>query len=235
MTAVLDVQRQGWLHRETPLGVPAFTPLRVRTSSENCYFQIDGFIVRMVYLGGLSGDDPSAAAWTLRATPRAEFSGIEFWKGWQTKPFQNMRIYNVSPAIAAGSDMDSHRDALASIERITGFSRRELTTWLQTSHTTLNGIANSQRVPRSVLASRIANFSRLVSRLHVLYGEDQEAIQKALKTSPAGSKSAMDYVLEDDYQRAATAAQHALRAPRKLKPVRGQTFYNDPMVAVADI
>jgi hypothetical protein len=235
MTAVLDVQRHGWLHRETPLGVPAFTPLRVRPSSENCYFQIDGFIVRMVYLGGLSGDDPSAAAWTLRATTHAGFSGIEFWKGWQTKPFQNMITYNVSPAIVRGSDLESHRDALASIERITGFSRRELTTWLQTSHTTLNGIANSDRIPRSMLASRIVDFSRLAARLQAIFGDDQDTIRRALTTDPEEGESALSLVLQGDYQRAATAAQYAIRPRRKLKPIRGDSYMDSPMVAVENI
>lgn len=233
MTVVAERPATKWLHRETPLGVPAFTPLRVRHLSENCYFQIDGIIVRMVFLGGLSGnDDPSAVAWTLRATPQVDLSGIEFCTGWRTHAAKATLAPTVNEADE--NDFASHRQALAEIENITGYSRRNLEKWLRTSHTTLNGIATTERVPRNALASRIADFYRLARRLEALYGDDREAIDRALKT-PVDGKSAFDHVLEDDYQLAATAAQRALRPPRRLKPIRGQKFHDAKMVAVEDL
>ena len=234
MTVLADRPHQMWLHRETPLGVPAFTPLRVRPLSENCYFEIDGMIVRMVFLGGLSGyDDPSASAWTLRATPQADLSGIEFWNGWNAQNSKPLLVLNA--AAAANSAIESHKDSIAMIERVTGYSRRKLTTWLRTSHTTLNGIVNSPRNPRSHLAARIVNFCRIITRLEALYGDDQEIIRKALEYAPEGGTSALQLVLEDDYQQAATAAQRAIRPTRHIKPVRGQKFYDSQMVAVEDI
>jgi len=235
MTAVLDVSRLNWLHQETPLGVPAFTPLRIRTSSENCYFQMDGYIVRMVYLGGLSGSDPSATSWSLRTTPQADFNGIKFWNGWRTQPTKSMIVLLQKPPVQSENELHEYREALANIERMSGFSRRDLTEWLQTSHTTLNGIATSARVPRSGLASRIANFSRLVARLQAIFGDDKNTIRRALTAEPKEGPSALSLVLEGDYQRAATAAQYAIRPRRQLKPVPGESYMDSPMIAVETI
>lgn len=233
MTVVAERPVRQWLHRETPLGVPAFTPLRVRHLSENCYFQIDGIIVRMVFLGGLSGnDDPTAAAWTLRATPQVDLSGIEFCTGWRTGTTKT--VLAPTGRETDETDLASHRQALAEIESVTGYSRRTLEKWLRASHTTLNGIATSERVPRSALAGRIADFHRLTRRLQSLYGDDRETINRAL-TTPVDGKSAFDHALENDYQQAATAAQRALRPPRRLKPIRGQKFDDADMMAVEDL
>lgn len=231
MTVVAERPLQTWLHRETPLGVPAFTPIRVRHLSENCYFEIDGIIVRMVFLGGLSGyDEPSASAWTLRATPTAELSGIEFSTGWQAQTVKNMLESEPSE-----SEFASHRAALATIEQVTGFSRRELKRWLKTSHTTLNGIANSDRNPRNALAVRIVNFSRLTVRLQAIFGDDRETIRRALTTETQEEQSALSLVLQGDYQLAATAAQYAIYPRRKLKPIRGESYMDSPMVAIENI
>jgi hypothetical protein len=146
-----------------------------------------------------------------------------------------MRSSTSDPATEADSELTSYQEALAAIERVTGFSRRELTGWLQTSHTTLNGIANASRTPRVTLAKRIANFSRLVMRLEMIFGNDKGTIQRALTTQPENGRSALSYVLDDEYQQAATAAQHAIRPPRQLKKLSGQTFFDEPMVAVEDI
>jgi hypothetical protein len=233
MTVVADRPMTPWLQRETPLGVPAFTPIRVDHLSENCYFQLDGLIVRMVFLGGLSGnDDPSAVAWTLRATPQIALRGVELCTGWRNG--SRKTILTPTTQKTDESDFASHRQALIEIESITGYSRRELEKWLGASHTTLNGIATSARVPRSALAGRITNFHRLARRLQSLYGEDRESIHRALTTAADG-KSAFDYVLENDYQQAATAAQRALRPSRRLKPIRGQKFHDAEMVAVESL
>jgi hypothetical protein len=233
MTAFLE--RRGWLHQETPIGVPAFTPLRVGISSENCYFQIDGYICRMFYIGGLSGDDPTAATWSLRATPRSEFSGFEYLTGWRKEPMRKVLTYEIDELTDSHLGVASHNRSLTEIEDMTGFSRRELTEWLQTSHTTLNRIANSGKAPRAILAERIANFSRLVGRLHAIYGADKNIIQRALTAVPADGPSALSLVLKGEYSKAATAAQYAISPRRRFKPVSGQMFLDSPMVAVEDI
>lgn len=222
-----------WLQPETPIGVPAFTPFRVRTTTENCRFQLDAWILRMVYIGGLSqGDDPTAHAWSFQATQSEGWSGIEFPTPWSRAAEVQIRLVGPGPGTPAAF---THRDELSVIERTTGFSRRQLTDWLHTSHTTLNGIANEARKPRTTLARRISDFYRLVRRLAELYDNDAAKIQYALVTPGADGRSAVDYVMADDYTSAASTAQFVFRTPRQFKPPKGRPDPEAATVAVEDI
>ncbi len=220
-----------WLLPETPIGVPAFTPFRVRPTSENCVFQMDAWIVRMVYFGGLGqGDDPTARTWTLFATLDRNWSGVEFPVAWRhLAPTRN------SIAIFVGPSALSHREELKAIEEITQLSRRELTDWLHTSHTTLNEIAKDARRPRTSLANRITDFYRLVRRLHALHGGDTRVIQRVLLEPASGGRSAMEYALQGDSAAAASAAQNVFQTPRRLRSPQGRPNPDAVMVAVEDL
>lgn len=109
---------------------------------------------------------------------------------------------------------------LYEIERISGLSSQELTEWFDPSPSNIN---------------RIKNLLRLVLRLQAIHGNDQPTIRRAILNKPKNSLSAMDLILEDDYQRAATAAQYAIRPKSEIRPSHGDLFMDSPMVAVEDI
>jgi len=132
-------------------------------------------------------------------------------------------------------DIEKFSDILSNIEKITGFSRKILTSWLQTSHTPMDEIANPSRIPRTSLEDKIKNLSRLVLRLQSIYGTNQDMIKQSLITKPQDSQSALTLVLEGNYQKAATAAQYAIHPRRHLKTVRGKSYMNSRMIAVEDI
>jgi hypothetical protein len=118
--------------------------------TEKCLFAIDAQIVRMVYIGGLSTNDPTVLVWTLYGPTPSERHGVEVRHAWLTSR-ERFSIALVSKADRAHDLGDvelaskSYREELALIENISGLSRRQVTDWLQTSHTTLNGIARSER------------------------------------------------------------------------------------------
>ncbi len=240
MSATYEWPQNNWLQRETPLGIPIFTPFHVRPWTENCMFAIDAQIVRMVYIGGLSTNDPTVLVWTLYGPAPAELRGVEVRHAWLTsrERFPTALVSETDRPYGPSdveSTSQSYREELALIEDLSGLSRRQLTDWLQTSHTTLNSIARSERTPRASLAVRLAALSRLMRRLASLYGSDSRNMRQALTTQSLDRRSALDYVLSGDYENAATAAQFALRPPKKLLQIKGQRFADSPMVAVEEI
>ena len=65
-------------------------------------------------------------------------------------------------------DIEKFSDILSNIEKITGFSRKILTSWLQTSHTPMDEIANPSRIPRTSLEDKIKlSGARIISNLEV--------------------------------------------------------------------
>jgi hypothetical protein len=240
VTVTYKWPQDNWLQRETPLDIPIFTPFHVRPWTENCLFAIDAQIVRMVYIGGLSTNDPTALVWTLYGPAPSERRGVEVRHAWLTSR-ERFPIALIGAADRARLPGDaeqasqSYREELELIENISGLSRRQLTDWLQTSHTTLNSIARSERTPRASLAARIAALSQLMRRLASLYGSDPKTMRQALTTRSFDDRSALDYVLSGDYDNAATAAQFALKPPKKLMKIKGQRFPDSPTVAVEDL
>jgi hypothetical protein len=219
MSVTYEWPQDNWLQRETPLGIPIFTPFHVRPWTENCLFAIDAQIVRMVYIGGLSTNDPTVLVWTLYGPAPSERRGIEVRHAWLTSrerfsvPLVSDRLVDLNDV---GLVSQPYREELALIENVSGLSRRQLTEWLQTSHTTLNRIARSERTPRVSLAVRIAALSRLMRRLAALYGSDSRTMRQALTTRSFDQRSALDFVLSGDYENAETAAQCALKPPKGL-------------------
>jgi transcriptional regulator with XRE-family HTH domain len=218
MTATYQGAHTNWLQRETPLGIPIFTPFQVRPWTENCLFAIDAQIVRMVYIGGLSDNDPTVWAWTLYAPAPPERRGVTPRNAWLTSQERFAIALLSHDDLARGVRNEprrSHQEELTLIESVSGLSRRQLAELLRTSHTTLNSIARSERTPRASLALRIARISRLILRIVSLYRLDSGAIRTALTSQSFDGKSALDYVIAGDYENAATAAQFALKSARE--------------------
>ncbi len=219
--------QNNWLQRETPLGIPIFTPFHVRPWSENCVFAIDAQIVRMVYIGGLSTNDPTILAWTLYAPAPPELRGIELRNPWLTS---RERFPSTNAPVDQAHGFDnvkagrSYRDKLALIENVSGLSRRELSDWLQTSHTTLNGIARNDRTPRASLAVRIVALSKLMRTLASLHSLDGRTIRDALITCTLDGKSTLYYVRAGDYENAETAAQFAVSLAKKASETGERGF-----------
>jgi DNA-binding XRE family transcriptional regulator len=219
VTRAFEWPQNNWLQRETPLGIPIFTPFRVRPWTENCLFAIDAQIVRMVYIGGLATNDPTLMVWTLYAPAPPERRGVELRHPWLTSRERFSatlldRADRLKSAIASRTDGQSYSYRLRLIENVTGLSRRQLSEWLETSHTTLNEIARNERNPRTSLAIRIAALSRLMRSIAFSHNLDSSAIRKALTTRSLDKKSGLDYIIGGDYENAETAVQLALKNGR---------------------
>jgi DNA-binding XRE family transcriptional regulator len=217
--------QNNWLQRETPLGIPIFTPFHVRPWTENCLFIIDAQIIRMVYIGGLATNDPAALAWTLYAPAPPERRGVEPRHPWLTsrEQFPTTLGYDVEQRHGVEGLKPAGRwyhEELALIEKVSGLSRRRLADWLRTSHTTLNGIARNDRNPRMSLAVRITALSRFMQTLASLHGLDGTTMRKALTTHSLDDKSALYYVSAGDYESAEMAAQFALSLAKKYRSDR---------------
>jgi hypothetical protein len=226
MNVFYEWPQNNWLQRETPLGIPIFTPFHVRPWTENCLFAIDAQIVRMVYIGGLSTNDPTTLAWTLYAPAPPERRGVEPRRPWLTsrEQFPSTLVYHVEQPHGVDSLKPAsrwYREALALIENVSGLSRRQLADWLRTSHTTLNGIARNDRTPRTSLAVRITALSEFMRTLVSLHGLDSRTMRKALTAHSLDDKSALYYVSAGDYESAEMAAQFALGLAKKYRSDKG--------------
>lgn len=211
--------QNNWLQRETPLGIPIFTPFNVRPWTENCLFAVDAQIVQMVYIGGLATNDPTVLVWTLYAPAPPERRGVELRRPWLTSREQfSVTLLDAADrpisAVPLQADGHSYSYRLRLIENISGLSRRQLSEWLDTSHTTLNEIARNERTPRTSLAIRIAALSRLMRSIAFSHNLDSSSIREALTTPSLDKKSGLDYIAGGDYENAETAVHLALRQRR---------------------
>ena len=119
--------QNNWLQRETPLGIPIFTPFNVRPWTENCLFAVDAQIVRMVYIGGLATNDPTVLVWTLYAPAPPERRGVELRRPWLTSREQfSVTLLDAADrpisAVPLQADGHSYSYRLRLIENISGLS-----------------------------------------------------------------------------------------------------------------